>query len=62
MWKQNTLNHTSPITSYHLKFIIKKIYNPSLSYGELKFERWASTLLFLFNKGLNKEKTIIQST
>jgi hypothetical protein len=25
VWKQNTLNHTSHFTSYHLKFIIKKI-------------------------------------
>ncbi len=31
-------------------------FNPSLPYGELKSERWASKILLLLNKGLNKIK------
>jgi len=30
------------------------MFNPSLPYGELKFERLASKILFLLNKRLNK--------
>jgi hypothetical protein len=52
---QDTLNHTSHL-NYHLKFIIKKNHKPSLPYGEFKFERWVSKLLFLFSKRLNKKE------
>jgi hypothetical protein len=43
---------------YKLSFEIyyKKIFYPSLPYGELKFEKWAFRILLLLNKWLNKKK------
>jgi hypothetical protein len=51
MWRHDTLNHTSHFTN-----LFKKNFNPILPYGEFKFERWTSKLLFSLNKGLNYKK------
>jgi hypothetical protein len=49
------------ITQVILQIIIRKLLyiflKPSLPYGELKFERWASKLLFSLNKRLIFKKS-----
>jgi hypothetical protein len=61
MRRQNTLNHTSHFTSYHLKLIIKKITTLVYLMENLNLKDEFLNYYFYSVKDLIK-KTIIQST